>query len=332
MRERINALDRVPFMKHLETVNGGPLHPHIQAKIEHFCWSSFAASAGEVSAACGLNFYCAEFDTLAVCPGGNSAVAEALLKRLANDLPPANLRPRSVVVDVRMRDYGVQVTYEDAQNKLRSILARAAVLACPKFVVRKVLHEIEADRELAISRLKYRAYLVANVLLKGPVTEDFFDIFLLGKGKLLGSTAEAAAARKATDVLLANFARSNRNRAVLTLYRAFPFDHARALLEPDTSFSTYQAEFRDQVDREILALVARSPRDIADIRVARWGHPLPVARAGLIADGVPEQLRAPFRDRVFFVEQDNWALPAFETAVEEALHFAPQVDRLLQKA
>lgn len=330
-RERINKLDRVSFMKHLRGVAGGTLHPHIEAKIEHFCWSSFAASASEVSAACGLNFYAAEFDALAVCPGGNAAVAEALLERLAQALPAGHLRPRSVVVDVRMRDQGVQVTWEDADGRLRALQARAAVLACPKFVARKILHEIEPERERAIGRLRYRAYVVANVLLKGPVTGDFFDIFLLGKGRIGGAdTAQAAAEQKATDVLLATFARSHRERSVLTLYRAFPFDYARALLEPDASFGTFQREFREQVEREILPLVARSPRDVADIRMARWGHPLPVAQVGLIADGVPEKLRAPFRDRVFFVEQDNWALPAFETAVGEALHFAPQIDRLLK--
>jgi hypothetical protein len=34
---------------------------------------------------------------------------------------------------------------------------------------------------------------------------------------------------------------------------------------------------------------------------------------------------------VFFVEQDNWALPAFETAVTEALTFAPLVEGVLER-
>jgi len=33
--------------------------------------------------------------------------------------------------------------------------------------------------------------------------------------------------------------------------------------------------------------------------------------------------------RVFFVGQDNWALPALETAVADALHFAPRVEKAL---
>ncbi len=52
---------------------------------------------------------------------------------------------------------------------------------------------------------------------------------------------------------------------------------------------------------------------------------MPLAAVGLLADGVPEKLRQPFQGRVFFVEQDNWALPAIETALGEAAHFAPQI-------
>jgi hypothetical protein len=63
--------------------------------------------------------------------------------------------------------------------------------------------------------------------------------------------------------------------------------------------------------------------------VARWGHPLPVAATGLIAGGVVDRIRQPFRDRGFFVEQDNWALPAFETAATEALLWAPEIAKRL---
>jgi hypothetical protein len=32
---------------------------------------------------------------------------------------------------------------------------------------------------------------------------------------------------------------------------------------------------------------------------------------------------------VFFVEQDNWALPAFETGVTEAITWSPEVAKVL---
>jgi protoporphyrinogen/coproporphyrinogen III oxidase len=329
LRKKIDALDGVNFLRHLEQIAGGRLHPHVETAIEHFCWSSFGASGRVVSAACGLNFYAAEFESLMVCPGGNSAVAEALLGRLAADLPYSHLRTSAVVIDARVRGDGVQVSYEDAQGNFRSLLAQAVILACPKFAVAKLLHEIEEDRLAAIGKLRYNAYLVANVLLKDTVKDDFYDLFLLGEGQVGADLPAAALQQKATDVVLASYARPQPDRAALTLYRAIPHEGGRSLILGDDTLPKYRSDFQEQIEREILPLVGRSAADVVDIRVARWGHPLPVAASGLIASGLPEALRKPFRGRVFFVEQDNWALPAFETAVTEALLFAPQVEKAL---
>ena len=74
-----------------------------------------------------------------------------------------------------------------------------------------------------------------------------------------------------------------------------------------------------------------SPENVMDLRLSRWGHPLPVAEAGLIANGTIDVIRKPFKRRVFFVEQDNWILPAFETAAGEAMIWAPVVDQFLKR-
>ena len=50
---------------------------------------------------------------------------------------------------------------------------------------------------------------------------------------------------------------------------------------------------------------------------------------GLIAGGTVDRLRKPFRGGMFFVQQDNWALPAIETAAAEAFHWAPRVEKYL---
>jgi protoporphyrinogen oxidase len=329
-RRRIDALDRTTFVDHLRAVAGGPLHPHVETVVEHYCWSSFGASSTEISAASGLNFYCAEFGNVAVMPGGNAAVAERLLARLERAVPAANLRPRSLALDVRPVADGVVVSYLDGGGSLRALHARAAVVACPKFVVPKLLNALEPERVAAIDRLRYRAYLVANVLLDAPVKPDFYDLFMAGEGRVDLADVEAAAnRRKVTDVVLATYARHDERRSVLTLYRGIPYDGARAALYEEGAWATSRREFEEQVAGEILPLVGLRQEHVVDMRLTRWGHPLPVAEAGLIAGRVVDALRAPLAGRVFFVNQDNWALPAFETAVTEALHFAPQVERVL---
>ena len=101
------------------------------------------------------------------------------------------------------------------------------------------------------------------------------------------------------------------------------------MLFSPAAFDQQKQELREQCESEILPLLGLTMKDVEDIRLTRWGHPMPVPAIGLIADGVTDQLRRPFKDRVFFVEQDNWMLAAIETAAEEALHFAPLVEKVL---
>lgn len=328
----IKELDGETFKAHLEKKVGGPLTPHIETAIEQYCWSSMGAAASEVSAAGGLNFYAAEFGNLALLPGGNSAAAERVLEKLSTTLPKENLRADALVYDVSVVDDGVVVSYRDGGGNAHAIHAKAVVLACPKFVVNKILSGIEAERVDAIKKLRYHSYLVANVCIKDNGKAPYYDLYMLGDGQIDARDLKTAAdKRKVTDVIFGNYAKPVGNNLVLTLYRGMPYDGARAeILAPD-SYQRYRTEFEQQITKEILPLLGIKEDSIADLRLARWGHPLPVNAPGLIKDGVVDTLRKPFKERVFFVEQDNWALPAFETAVTEALTFAPQISDAIKQ-
>jgi hypothetical protein len=63
-------------------------------------------------------------------------------------------------------------------------------------------------------------------------------------------------------------------------------------------------------------------------RLTRWGHSLPLARKGLIADGTVAKLIAPIQNKIFFVNQDNWVNPAFECAFSESLTAAQLIESL----
>jgi protoporphyrinogen oxidase len=319
MRSSLDALDRRSLLEYLEEAVGSALHPHLHAAVEHYCWSSFAASAGEISAASGLNFLAAELGTVAVLPGGNACIAEAVVSRLRSTRGGADLRASCLVYDVRPTENGVLVAYLDADDRPRRIEAERVVLACPKFVVPRLLDEIEPERRRAIDRLEYRSYLVANVLLETPIEDPFYDLYLLGQGTVDPADLERAAEEQnATDVVLATFARPDPAHTVLTLYRAFPHDGGRASLVASTSYERFRAAFERQIEVEILPLLRISPSAVHDVRLTRWGHAVPVAARGLIAEGVVDVLRRPIANRIHFVEQDNWALPAFETCASEA--------------
>ena len=60
-----------------------------------------------------------------------------------------------------------------------------------------------------------------------------------------------------------------------------------------------------------------SSGDIADINLARWGHPLVLAQPGQLSSGRMEELSAPL-GRVVFAHQDRYGVPAIENAIAAA--------------
>ena len=319
LRQYINRLDREDFRTHLEGINGSPLPLQLATLIEHYCFSSFGGSAGEISAAAGINFFAGELRDLAVFPGGNAYVAEALLKRLYRELPAHHLLPDSLVFDVRNANGGVTISYLDANRQPQSILSEKVVMACPKFVASKLIDDLSAAKLAAIAELEYRAYLVANLLVNRPVAEAAYDIFWLGPGRAdLAHVADYAKSRGLTDIVNANFAAPHRRQAVLSFYQAFPYHGGRNELFSPDAYELMKTKISSQISREVYPFYDLHDADIADLRLSRWGHPLPLAAVGLLDRGVVDSLRAPIDGRIYFVEQDNWALPAIETVAAEA--------------
>lgn len=329
-RDQIEALNSISFLQHCETIIGEKLDPKIRAVLEHYCWSSLGAGMNEISAAHGLNFYAAEFGPLMIMPGGNSKIVELILKKLIDLLPVSNLRTDSLVFEVKNTKDGVLVSY-DQKGEIKTILAEKVIMSCPKFVVKNILVDIEDERKKAIDQIKYTSYLVANVCINKSIPNNFYDLYLAGniENTDFNKIKENSLEQKVTDVVYGNFSNPNKDRTVITLYRPLPFLGARGMILSPESYQNIKKEFKDQIEKEIISLLGIEMSDIAEIRIARWGHPLPVGNIGMIKNKSVDQLRKPFKDNIFFIEQDNWALPALETSLTEALLICPIIKKAL---
>lgn len=328
-RSLVVELDQMSFMTYLEKVAGEPLHPHLKKIIEHYFWSACAASATEISAAVGLNFFASDFSAMAVAPGGNAAIGEAVLRDLTKSLPTDRLRPGSFVFDVRQDKDGAVVTYLK-DDKVHSLRAKAVVMSCPKFIVGHLIDDLEPQRKEIIKNLRYRSYLIANVLIDQPVGDNFFDLFFFNSSpEKLTDIRSDAHKQKITDFVLANYTKPKDPRTVLTLSRGFPYDKSREEIYAKDAYAKYKGEFEQQIYSEILPMLKIKKEKLVDIRITRWGHPLPLSAVGNIASGKINELRKPFGKRIFFVEQDNWMVPAFETCFAEANHWAPKIREII---
>jgi len=103
----------------------------------------------------------------------------------------------------------------------------------------------------------------------------------------------------------------------------------RPELNTPTAYDTYRKKFEVQIERDILPMLNLKQKDCVDLRMSLFGHALPLSEKGLYQGDVVEKLRAPFKDRVFFVEQDNWAYPSLQTGATDAATMKDAIEKML---
>jgi hypothetical protein len=324
-RELVMRLDRRSLREVVMEWLGDTVPEALRAALQNYCYSSMGCGWQEVSAAGAINFLAGEEFGVLAAPGGNGALAKALRDGIVRGGAGAGLRPGCLAFRVERSGSGVRIGYLDPAGRVRTLGARAAVLACPKYAAKHMLPEMERDREAAIEALEWRGYLVVNVLIDRGLEDDFYDMYLLRDGAAVES---GAVPTRATDVIHGNWAahpQAPGDHSVLTLYWPLPYTGSRAeVLHRDDAWE----HLRPQVERQVLEICALLEIDAArvrQVRMTRWGHAVPVSAVGFIAGGHAAAVRRPIDNRIFFVNQDNWALPAVETALQEAFTFAPAV-------
>jgi hypothetical protein len=322
----ISELDRHDFLSYLVRQLGEPLHPHVHTLLEVYCWSTFGGSMQEVSAAIALSYYVAEFGEILVAAAGNASVAECFLRLFLNEVPAGNLRPQSVALEVKPVGDLVHVTYIDFVGVVRTIRAEAVVMAAPKFIAKHLIEGLEKDRADAFKQLEYRSYVVGNACLNRGPTRDIHDLYLLNEGEVpFGETRRNMHNHGTSDLVFANYSQVIKDRSVLTLYYPLPFEGGRAeLLIPD-AFEHFGSRIRKDLFEKILPTLGYLNTDLADLRLTRWGHAMPLAKPGFYWSGAPKALAKPFGSRIFFVNQDTWAAPAIETCAYEALKWTAKL-------
>ncbi len=336
----IRQLDAMTLRDHITQSLTVPVPKLLQAAIQGYCYSSFNAGWQEVSAASGWNFLAAEEYGRWGLPGGNAGLTSlraAKLLRLEagtpRQCPPRHLRSSCRAVEVRvLGPDNVRVVYKGLDEGFRTIRAKRVVVACPKHVTRQILPGLAADDPQRLAdflEVRTRGYVVANVLLNRRPTRRFYDLFLLNQGDFPGTTGATTLPgdfQRITDAVNGSFARRHGDTSVLTMYWPLPYDEGRFDIIAETSLQTFAARARAELDVTLGALDL-SIDDVEQVRMSRWGHSMPLARPGLIASGVCERMRTPYRDHIYFVNQDNWALPAVETCLLEAAAMAPLIEQ-----
>jgi hypothetical protein len=232
-------------------------------------------------------------------------------------------------VQVDVADDGrALVTYRAPTGAFRTLRAKRAVMCCSKHIAKHVikgLQQNDTPKHDAMQQVYTHPYLVANVLLEAPVALDFYDLFLLGDGAFPLTDVQIENDPRPIDLVAGHYVQgAGQPRSVLTFYWPLPIGTAAFELLADSAFAEHARRFAPHL-RRVLKLLDVKHEHVRAVRMTRWGHSMPIARPRFLVDGVPAELQRPYRGSVYFVNQDNWALPAFETCLLEAQALVPRI-------
>jgi glycine/D-amino acid oxidase-like deaminating enzyme len=290
-------LDRISMAAFLE--REGFRSRFLQWHVRYAMLDDFGAEPSEVSAWAGVHYFASrtlqtpqlEGSHYLVWPEGNGRLVEELRRR-----SKARIHSGALVVAVDPAPSGVRVVYlETTTSSLRAIDARAAVIATPAFIAKRIAPF--AAKQLPIRDSS--PWVVANLhVTRGYEPNSAWDSVLFD-AKGLGYV-DASHQRTAPT-----------KRTVLTYFRAYgdasPSNARAALLEANW----------DDLAREVFAdLRSAHPelhRSTERMDVMVWGHAMPRPTPGFLGRGDFARMRT-LAPRITYGHVDLSGLALFEEA------------------
>ncbi len=248
--------------------------------------------------------------------GRISLVLEAALMKTSKE----KLQRNATVIQIEQKGDKVLVTYSQ-DDKLKTVAAKAAVMACPKFIGKhliKGIYQIDQEHADAMDEMRYQPYLVVNLCYNSVVYNGSYD-------------TNIPAPCVMTDFVVADWVSQHGNNKetkrpqVLSCYVPRAETQRAALLKDEFCVSLGQ-KCLDQMDVWFPGSKAKA----AEVRVFRRGHPMFLSAPGVTTRVAPK-LRKPMGN-IFFAHSDTeGGVTEFATALQAADRVTKEVTAYLGK-
>lgn len=241
--------------------------------------------------------------------GGLGRISLALEEKMAK-LAHGRLHKNATVLQIEQKGAKVHVSYSEGKE-LRTIAAKAVVVACPKFMAKRIIKGLDEVHFKAMNELRYQPYLVVNVCFNQVVYNGSFDTNIPAPSIIV-------------DFNVADWVENRDNKeihrpSVLTCYVPRPEDE-RAKIQNDE----YVRSFGERVVMQLETWFPGSRSKVEEVHIYRRGHPMYVSAPGVLTRLAP-QIRKPFGN-IFFAHSDSeGGISEYSTAMKAA-------DRATQEA
>ena len=318
----MKALDREKDAEKLDNMSFAellrPYGPELKAWFDNFGPNNWGGDTENTSALVGAESMTwgggLEPDRF-TWPGGLGRISLALEERLQK-LVPGRLRKGATVIEVQSKGSKVLVSYSE-DDELKTVAARAVVMASPKFITKKVVKGLDEEHREAMDEMRYQPYLVVNVCSNQVIYNGSFDTNIPAPSIIVDfNVADWVVNRDNKEV----------NRpAILTCYVPRPEAERSRLLRDD-----YCISFGERVVDQLDIWFPGAKSKVEEVHIYRRGHPMYVSAPGVLTRVAPK-LRKPFGN-IFFGHSDaEGGVTDYSTALKAADRTSKEVVAALGK-
>lgn len=245
-------------------------------------------------------------------PGGLGALS----KHLVDILQPKygeKMQTGSTIIAVAPEKNAVNVTYMQGAE-LKSVAAKAVIMATPKFITRRIVEGIPEKQDEAMQQMRYIPYALVNLIFDKEIYRKGYDNWCPGNSF--------------TDFIVADWVIRNQpgyhpKYNILSCYTPLHEEERRLLLN-----ETSARKIAGDVLKDFQKLLPTTNVDPVEVHLYRRGHPMYMSTPGTYTKIQP-LLRAPM-DRVFFANTDaEGPVSSTTQAITGARRVAQEVEHRL---
>jgi len=313
LEKNVEKLDAITFAELLK-----PYGPELKAWYDNFGPNNWGADTENTSAYIGADTVRWGFGVNPerwTWPGGLGRISlalEAALEKSGRD----RIRKGATTVRVEQTGGKVEVSYFE-NGELVTVAGRAAIIACPKFIAKRIIRGLDDDHARAMGAMRYAPYLVVNACARQVIYNGSYDTNIPAPSPIVDfNVADWVESRDNKEI---------QRRQVLTCYVPRPETERVAVLNDD-----HCLEIGRQVVEHLERWFPGARHKIEEVHIYRRGHPMYLAAPGVLTRIAP-RIRKPLGS-VFFAHSDSEGgvsdyLSALRAATRAALEATEHIGR-----
>jgi protoporphyrinogen oxidase len=247
-------------------------------------------------------------------PGGLGRISLAL-EAAIEKAGTGRLRKNTTVVQVERQGARANVSYFD-QGDLVTVSAKTVIVACPKFIGKKIIKGLPAEQFRALDAMRYAPYLVVNVCAREVIYNGSYDTNIPAPSPIVDFNV--------ADWVENRDNRETRRPAVLSCYVPRPESERAQILTDD-----YVLSYGERVVHLLNTWFPGSREKVEEVRIYRRGHPMFLAAPGVLTRIAPK-IRQPFGNILFAHSDSEGGVSSYGPALEAANRVSGEAKRILK--